>query len=423
MNQQLVSRKPGPCADAAGEVAMRSAAGLVDAFHLFNEVSSCLAASFSELEARVESLTAELAAAQTERLEGLAEQDRLNSRLKRLLDALPGGVVVLDGDGLVQDCNPAALDLLGEPLQGSLWCDVIRRAFAPRIGDGHEVSLRDGRLVSISTSPLSAEPGQILLLKDLTETRRLQERVNHDQRLAAMGRMVAALAHQIRTPLASVLLYASHLNRPELEAGDRCRAAERIQSRMRHLERLVSDMLLFARNGSIAKTVFPVSELIMDLQRAAETGLQTNGCQLSALDETGGAQLCANRETLLSALQNLASNAMQACGAGGRLVFIARADEAWVKLMMCDNGPGIPDGLQDRVFEPFFTTRSQGTGLGLAVVRAVAEAHGGSAWVSSQPGAGSVFGLRLPLGTAEPRADPLRGGDGTASDDFRRRSV
>jgi len=423
MTHQLASPQPAPRIDAGDGAVPGSAYCLVDAFRLFDAASTHLAASFHELENRVDSLTGELAAARNERLAGLAEKDRLANRLRSLLDALPGGVVVLDGDGTVQDCNPAAVDLLGEPLLSSAWRDVIQRAFAPRDDDGHEISLRDGRRVSIATSPLLSEPGQILLLKDLTETRLLQEQLNHDRRLAAMGSMVAALAHQIRTPLASALLYASHLNRPKLEAADRQRAAERIQSRMRHLERLINDMLLFARNGNFAKSTFPVVDLITDLQRALEVGLQTHGCQLATLDESDGAMLYASRETLLSALQNLANNAMQACGSGGQILFVVRANDVCVDLMMCDNGPGISQALQDRVFEPFFTTRTQGTGLGLAVVRAIAEAHGGSAWMSSRLGVGSTFGLRLPRGMMDQKATSCGKERETVSDDFSRGSV
>ncbi len=419
MTHQRASHQPAPSTDTGEGAVAESGSGLVDAFRLFNEVSTHLASSFHELENRVDSLTDELAAARHDRLAGLVEKDRLASRIRSLLDALPGGVVVLDGDGRVQECNPAAVDLLGEPLLGSGWRDVIQRAFAPRDDDGHEISLRDGRRVGISTSPLLSEPGQILLLKDLTETRRLQEQLNHDRRLAAMGSMVAALAHQIRTPLATVLLYASHLNRPVLDAADRQRAAERIQSRMRHLERLINDMLLFARDGNFARSSFPVADLVTDLKLAMEVGLQAHDCQLVTLDESNGATLCANREMLLSALQNLANNAIQACGTGGQLLFVARSETVCVDLMVCDNGPGIPQALQERVFEPFFTTRTQGTGLGLAVVRAIAEAHGGSAWMSSQPGIGSTFGLRLPLNMVGSNADPHE----FVADELSRRSM
>ena len=111
----------------------------------------------------------------------------------------------------MREANPAACELLGEPLVGELWRQVIARSFAPRKDDGHEISLRDGRRLSIATRSLDAEPGQLVLLNDLTETRRLQDQLARHERLSSLGRMVASLAHQIRTPLSAAMLYAGHL--------------------------------------------------------------------------------------------------------------------------------------------------------------------------------------------------------------------
>lgn len=100
--------------------------------------------------------------------------------------------------------NPAAITLLGEPLGGERWVDVIRRCFAPRRDDGHEVSLKDGRRVSIEIRTMENQPGQLILLTDLTETRHLQSQLAHAQRLSAMGKMVASwpikFAHRCRLP-------------------------------------------------------------------------------------------------------------------------------------------------------------------------------------------------------------------------------
>ncbi|MFX5472275.1 PAS domain-containing sensor histidine kinase, partial [Acinetobacter baumannii] len=92
-------------------------------------------------------------------------------------------------------------------LVGMLWREVIARCFAPREDDGHEISLRDGRRLSIATRSLNGEPGQLILLNDLTDPRRPQEQLARHERLSALGRMVASLAHQIRTPLSAALLY------------------------------------------------------------------------------------------------------------------------------------------------------------------------------------------------------------------------
>lgn len=192
-------------------VEQQSRQGLEQAFSQFSQMSSQLTDSYSLLEARVSELKGELAVVSAQRMEELAEKERLANRLQNLLSLLPGGVIVIDEEGRVREANPAACDMLGLPLEGELWRHVITRCFAPREDDGHEISLKDGRRLSIATRSLDAEPGQLVLLNDLTETRHLQDQLARHERLSSLGRMVASLAHQIRTPLSAALIYASHL--------------------------------------------------------------------------------------------------------------------------------------------------------------------------------------------------------------------
>lgn len=226
---------------------LESRQGLEQAFSLFNQMSAQLTDSYGLLEARVTELKGELAHAGAQRLQELAEKERLANRLQNLLDLLPGGVIVIDGMGVVREANPAAIDLLGQPLLGMLWRHVISRCFAPREDDGHEVSLKDGRRLSIATRSLDAEPGQLVLLNDLTETRHLQEQLARHERLSSLGRMVASLAHQIRTPLSAAMIYASHLAEQELPVETQQRFAARLKDRLHELEHQVRDMLVFAR--------------------------------------------------------------------------------------------------------------------------------------------------------------------------------
>jgi two-component system sensor histidine kinase FlrB len=103
------------------------------------------------------------------------------NRLEHLLQVMPAGVVVIDGKGIVKQSNNLAKALLGEPLEGQLWRTIIARSFKPQADDGHEVSLYDGRKVKLSITPLEKEPGQLIVLTDLTETRQLQQRIGHLQ--------------------------------------------------------------------------------------------------------------------------------------------------------------------------------------------------------------------------------------------------
>ncbi|MEE4124470.1 ATP-binding protein [Pseudomonas viridiflava] len=374
---------------------LESRHGLEQAFSLFNQMSAQLTDSYGHLEARVTELKGELAQAGVQRLQELAEKERLANRLQNLLDLLPGGVIVIDGMGVVREANPAAIDLLGQPLLGMLWRHVISRCFAPREDDGHEISLKDGRRLSISTRSLDAEPGQLVLLNDLTETRRLQEQLARHERLSSLGRMVASLAHQIRTPLSAAMIYASHLTEQELPVETQQRFAGRLKERLHELEHQVRDMLVFARGELPLTDRIAPGALFQALQNAAATHLQGVAVRWQC-DSVDGELLC-NRDTLVGALLNLVENAVQASTGRTRLKVHVYSRGNTLRLCISDNGIGMDQAALARIGEPFFTTKTTGTGLGLAVVTAVTRAHQGGVQYRSRVGRGTCAIVSLPL--------------------------
>ncbi|WP_285408382.1 ATP-binding protein [Pseudomonas sp. FR229a] len=379
-------------------VEQASRQGLEQAFQLFNQMSSQLTDSYSLLEARVTELKGELAVVSAQRMQELAEKERLANRLQNLLDLLPGGVIVIDGHGLVREANPAAIDLLGSPLEGELWRHVIARCFAPREDDGHEISLKNGRRLSISTRSLDAEPGQLVLLNDLTETRHLQDQLARHERLSSLGRMVASLAHQIRTPLSAALLYASHLTEQQLPVETQQRFAGRLKERLHELEHQVRDMLVFARGELPLTDRLTPDALMQSLQAAALTHVQDLPIRWQC-DSHAGELLC-NRDTLVGALLNLIENAIQASAGEARLKVHCYTRGNTLRVCVSDSGSGIEPTVLARLGEPFFTTKVTGTGLGLTVVKAVARAHQGELTLRSRVGRGTCAQVSLPLFSA-----------------------
>ena len=375
--------------------------GLEQAFSLFNQMSTQLTDSYSLLEARVTELKGELAVVSAQRMAELAEKERLANRLQNLLDLLPGGVIVIDDRGRVHEANPAAIELLGLPLVGELWRQVIARCFAPREDDGHEISLKDGRRLSIATRSLDAEPGQLVLLNDLTETRRLQDQLARHERLSSLGRMVASLAHQIRTPLSAALIYASHLTEQVLPVETQQRFAGRLKERLHELEHQVRDMLVFARGELPLTDRLSPKQLMQSLQAAAQPHVEGVSMRWQC-DIHGGEVLC-NRDTLVGALLNVIENALQAGTPQVRLKVHVYARDNTLRLAVSDSGSGIEPHVLRRLGEPFFTTKATGTGLGLAVVKAVVRAHQGELQLHSRLGRGTCALLSLPLisGAAE----------------------
>lgn len=383
---------------------------LRSAFELFNQMSEQLADSYHLLENRVAELNEELSTLSDRRLEELAEKEKLANRLESLLNFLPGGVVVLDSSGRVSESNPAATDLLGEPLQGELWRDVIARSFAPRQDDGHEVSLHDGRRISIQTRNLGAD-GQIILLTDQTETRRLQGELSRHERLSALGKMMGALAHQIRTPLSSAMLYAGHLCSGKLDDDRRQQFSEKILGRLNNIERQVQDMLFYVKGELALNDVISVAQLQADLAEAMEVPLMTSESRCEWVINCREQYIQCNRDALIGALLNLVNNAIQAVDRKAvlRIEFNTyphmlndpklNSEEARLWIRVCDKGPGMPAELLSSVGDLFVTTKAQGTGLGLSVVKAVARAHHGKFLLQSTVGKGTCASLLLPFAT------------------------
>jgi two-component system sensor histidine kinase FlrB len=368
------------------------------AFEVFNNVSAQLADTYKEMEDKVGLLNEELHDVAEQRLQELQEKERVSQRLESLLNLLPAGVVVLDSKGIVTQCNPAALDLLGEPLEGQLWRDVIRRSFLPRSDDGHEISLHDGRRISISTRSFEQEAGQILLLTDLTETRELQKRLNRHRRLSEMGKMMSSLAHQIRTPLSAAMLYAGHLCESDLNPTQIKRFSTKVLSRLNHLEQQVKDMLIFVRGDVKLTDTLSVADLLAALEQAMEMPMVSSQSTYTINNQCAQAQLHCNRESMVGALMNLVTNAIQAVGRQAAITITSRLlVNGDIEITIADQGPGIAPEVISNLDEPFYTTKEQGTGLGLAVVRAVAQAHQGEFQLSSELGKGVQATMVLPV--------------------------
>ena len=322
------------------------------------------------------------------------------SRLEHLLQVMPAGVIVIDGKGIVRQANEQAKALLGEPLEEEVWRRIITRSFKPRADDGHEVSLVDGRRVKLSITPLENEPGQLIVITDLTETRQLQARVSHMQRLSSLGKMVASLAHQIRTPLSAAMLYASNLTRKGLGEEAQTQFANKLTDRLKELESQVNDMLLFAKSGE-EQVVSQISlgELFSSIEGSAHSMTAQAQQTLTFSGFEQNLSITGNLTALQGAVLNLIHNASQVTPKGERVHVQATVSDQRLHVSVVDKGPGVPDSLKSKIFEPFFTTKTHGTGLGLAVVKSVVSAHSGLLNITNVPEGGACFSVSLPCST------------------------
>lgn len=375
---------------------LSKAQDLQRAFDVFNQVSHELTQAYAGLQARVQSLTDELAVANGELRRQYEEKEALSERLSLLLDALPAGVVVVDAAGRVSEANPAARTMLGDALCGSDWLGLAA-AMQP-VAPPDEFAIGERR-VSLADSALASSGGRIILIHDITAAHEMKASLERNQRLAAMGEMAASLAHQLRTPLATALLYSANLAKPELADEARTRFAEKASEQLRRLERLIQDVLLFARGEHIGREVIPLGELLSEAAQTLEPLCAARGVRFLREGAADGAIIVGGRKQLAGALLNLLENALQVCEPGGAVSLGVKVADKRVRLSVRDTGPGIAPEQQSRIFEPFFTTKGQGTGLGLAIALGVARAHGGGIEVASRSGDGAEFVMDLPAGT------------------------
>ncbi len=363
---------------------------LEQAFELFNATSMQLTNAYDGLQEQVVHLQGQLAKSDQ-------EKRRVADRLSRLLNLLPAGVIVLNEQREVAEMNPSAEAILGKDALGRDWDIVVMNVFLIA-NDAGELITHDDVVYQLSEACLDEAAGKILLIQDVTSARALQAHVSRHQRLHSMGEMAASLAHQIRTPLASALLYVSQLNTDKLNEEKREKFVGKALNSLNHLEGLVKDMLQYARGGKGSEQRIELSELLEQLEKNIETQVACSESEIvfESVDES--LVVIGDKDALLTALQNLIGNAIDVvCQHATIQVLVNKISEKQVDLVVVDDGPGVDSELLEKIFEPFYTSRAKGTGLGLAVVRAIAEAHGGKAWVKSIVGHGSRFGIRLPL--------------------------
>lgn len=367
-------------------------AALESAFDAFNQHSSRLEGAYRDLQARFAELATRLDASRSLATAHVLENERISNRLLSLLEALPAAVVIIDGDGIICECNHQATELLDTPLLDVAWSVVVQREFCRGASVDGELKLKCGRWLSLSRQPLGHEPGEVLLLADITKSRGNAELLERADRLASIGEMTARLGHQIRTPLASALLYADQLKKSG--GSEQKEVAGIIASRLSDLSSLVDDMLQFAGGATHCGQPIAIARLLEDVAETI-TPLLKSGSRIKIEIADDTLETVANRDALKGALLNLVTNAIQFCDTDPVIELSAVRTRDMICLTVSDNGCGIHADIRARVFEPFFTTRPQGTGLGLAVVRSVARAHGGEVILDSS-GEGASISICIP---------------------------
>lgn len=370
--------------------AITSTQPLEQAFHVFNEMSQNLVESYQQLEQKVERLSVELSQARSEKILHLTEKEALANRLGLLIDTLPGAVLVLDEHHVIIEANARAEQWLGKPLVGVSWTELMTLHFSEHFQQAGQHRLADGRLVAVSSQPV-LEKESVILLTDITEQYELSLQLEHKKKLAEMGEFSASIAHQLRTPLASALLYASELSQGQADINQKQRYSDKILDRLGLLDALVTGMLTYSHKGDFEKREIVVSELIDSLM----SQYQHSHVHLDVEIDVDCHVLVA-KEALVSAIGNLLDNAIEA-SCGQTVVCAFSTKNHTLHIEVTDEGTGMDDEQLATIFEPFYTTKKSGTGLGLAVVQDVVKSHEGTVTCHSNIDLGTKFTIEMPV--------------------------
>jgi two-component system sensor histidine kinase HydH len=324
--------------------------------------------------------------------------------------AMPAGLVLVGPDDKVAMANAAAEQLAGVAPDGLVGLEagaVLPAAVLRSPPDGEremDISLAGGPVVAlgVSVSAVRTEEGTavgaLVVLRDLREVRRLEAEVRRREKLAAVGNLAAGVAHEIRNPLSSIRGYAAYFGGKFAPGSEDRQAAEIMVREVDRLNRVISELIEFARPSDIKRRPVRLADLAGHAARLIRPDALARGIAIEVTDAPETPEILADPDRLVQAVLNLCLNAVQAMETGGVLgLGTGLAPDGRVFLEVTDTGPGIEPAERDRIFDPYYTTKSRGTGLGLPIAHKIVAAHGGEIRLTARPQGGTAAMVLLPV--------------------------
>ncbi len=337
-----------------------------------------------------------------------ARETELRIYNERIINSVASGIMVVKKDGLITTVNPETERAFGytkEQLIGydiksivgfeSLWQKMEQAISSgvPIIRDEVEVQNKSGDRIPIGFNiTLLDAPGKdisgcVLIFKDLSEIRKLEEKAKQNERLTYLGKMSSWVAHEIRNPLTSIdgfaQLLASTKDRAKLNTY-----VEEIRKGTQRINHIVDDILTFARARKMTLQKVNLRRLIQDIVQNLQVKVILEGHEEPVVH--------GEEESLRRLFVNLINNGIEAMDENGVLKINFTQEDRYILTQVIDNGKGISEKDMKNLFTPFFTTKSRGTGLGLAIVRKIVDDHHGKIEVTSKVGQGTTFSVYLP---------------------------
>jgi len=334
-----------------------------------------------------------------------------------IIQVVGDGIVVFDEPSGVKIYNAAAEEIFGFPREevlGEKAVDILGRDFSEKISRQsapiQEIScvLRGHtRHLLVSRTTFQDEhdtENTILVLRDLTEQKKLEEQIQRKERLSAMGELASGVAHEIRNPLNTIGMIIQHLDRdfqPNGDGEEYHNLNQLVYKEVRRINETVQNFLRFARPESMSPEQFHLGKLLQEMEQQYRPMAEQKDVEINlAVDEKY--QVTWDRKQMQQVLMNLVQNALDAMDKSGSITLTASAlANDRLELRIRDSGPGIPDEVLEKIFNLYFTTKPKGTGIGLAIVQRIIYEHGGTISVESAANEGTTFIIRMPMTVSE----------------------
>ncbi len=358
-----------------------------------------LAQSFNHMIKKIEHSTEEL--------------KRLKEIKEDILRSTTTGIITIDNTGSVISVNRAAEDMLrnGASVRNEEIFETIVALSKRALDTGEQINelLRfshegeEEKVIEINTSFLTTEKGDIngalCSFNDISARKKIEEKMEQIDRLTSLGELAAGLAHEIRNPLAGMKTSSQVLIKRLKENESAVAFLEKINSEIDRMNKLITDILNFAKPREPRFEITEVSSLLAESVSLMEEHIKRSHITIRNRLPKEKHRVMVDRSQFKQILINLFMNAVKAMSSGGKLLIFGRPsrDGRSFNIVIADTGKGIPVEIQERIFDPFFTTDSDGTGLGLSVVKRLVMQNNGEIRVSSRVGRGTRFVINLPL--------------------------
>ena len=352
---------------------------LEHAFHEFSRASDSIISHYSVLENQIQELKKEVKKKN-------AELERAGQYLYYLLNSLPVGVVVTDKTSILFSNKRAdglgSIDLLNDLNNGGQKTGELKNA------RGH-YRWKKEKLFN------EFEGKDVIVFEDVTEMEKMKERLERDERLKAMGEMAARIAHEIKNPLGSMELFLSMLLNGKLRVKDR-QYVDYILFGVKTVDRIINNVLSYTKPKTLALSEARLSEVVKETVDFMSVSAKSRGIAIE-LDVEFDGHAYFDPDLMKLVIMNFVSNAIEAISSADGVIGIkVGAEEKYAVISVADNGVGMSEEVQKSIFNPFFTTKDKGVGLGLYIVYNIVKAHGGYVEIESVEGCGSSFFIYIP---------------------------